>query len=593
MGLRAWIAAATAALAFGAAGPGWAACKVSKLPDLPVTMAGLRPLVPFTVDGQQALFMIDSGAFYSLLSKAGAESLKLKEGPLPPGSHIRGVGGDVDVGVARVRTFGIAGQTVHNIEFFVGGNDLLGERAVGVVGQNILHAFDVEYDLAGGAIRLMEAHDCDAMNMAYWSGGKAVGEEPLRWADAADPHTRGTVTVNGVRLQAIFDTGAPTSVLSLAAARRAGIRTDGPGVTPAGFSGGLGRRTFRSWLAPVDSFGIGGEEVRHTRLRIADSDLPDTDMLIGADFFLSHHVYVATSRRLMFFTYNGGPVFDLSKHTGGDETGAPPPAAVGAGAPTKSGDDGLDAGALARRGAASAARGDLAAADADLARAVALDPKSAAYLLERARVRLRQHRPALARGDLDAALALAPADVDALTLRAELRLSEGDRAGAADDLDAAVKASPGAGRLDFAGLYSDLQRFPEAIAQYDRWIAVHPDDLGLPGARNSRCWARAQAGLELDKALADCNAAVRARPSVASYLDSRGLVHLRRGEFALAIADYDAALKLQPKIAWSLYGRGVAEARLGQTAQSVADVAAAGALAPKLPERAKALGISP
>jgi len=34
-------------------------------------------------------------------------------------------------------------------------------------------------------------------------------------------------------------------------------------------------------------------------------------MLLGADFFQSHRIYVANSQRQMFFTYNGGPVFGL------------------------------------------------------------------------------------------------------------------------------------------------------------------------------------------------------------------------------------------------------------------------------------------
>ena len=34
-------------------------------------------------------------------------------------------------------------------------------------------------------------------------------------------------------------------------------------------------------------------------------------MLIGADFFLSHRIYVASSQRKLYFTYNGGPVFNL------------------------------------------------------------------------------------------------------------------------------------------------------------------------------------------------------------------------------------------------------------------------------------------
>ena len=35
-------------------------------------------------------------------------------------------------------------------------------------------------------------------------------------------------------------------------------------------------------------------------------------MLLGSDFFLAHHIYVAYSQDKVYFTYNGGPVFDLN-----------------------------------------------------------------------------------------------------------------------------------------------------------------------------------------------------------------------------------------------------------------------------------------
>jgi hypothetical protein len=35
-------------------------------------------------------------------------------------------------------------------------------------------------------------------------------------------------------------------------------------------------------------------------------------MPLGTDYFLSHHIYVANSQRKLYFTYNGGPVFNLT-----------------------------------------------------------------------------------------------------------------------------------------------------------------------------------------------------------------------------------------------------------------------------------------
>jgi tetratricopeptide (TPR) repeat protein len=78
-----------------------------------------------------------------------------------------------------------------------------------------------------------------------------------------------------------------------------------------------------------------------------------------------------------------------------------------------------------------------------------------------------------------------------------------------------------------------------------------------------------------DKALLDCNEALRTRPDDVHILDSRGFTFLKMGSLDSAIADYDAALRLDPKMAVSLYGRGVAKRLKGDIAGSEADIAAA------------------
>ena len=102
-------------------------------------------------------------------------------------------------------------------------------------------------------------------------------------------------------------------MLTLDAAKRAGVTPESAGVVAAGTAyGGWGTRLVKTWIAPFPSFRIGEEEIRNTHLRIGALNLGDTDMLVGADFFLSHRVYVANSQAKLYFTYNGGPVFDLS-----------------------------------------------------------------------------------------------------------------------------------------------------------------------------------------------------------------------------------------------------------------------------------------
>ncbi len=91
----------------------------------------------------------------------------------------------------------------------------------------------------------------------------------------------------------------------------------------------------------------------------------------------------------------------------------------------------------------------------------------------------------------------------------------------------------------------------------------------------------------------DCDAALRLEPKTAQFLEGRGFVRLRRGDYSKSASDYEAALHLQPKLPWSLYGHGVDQLHLGSTTEGQTDIAAATALEPHIAEEARQLGIAP
>jgi predicted aspartyl protease len=320
--------ASIAAMALGLsllAGRVLAACMVSPLAELAVTTNDLRPMVPAKINGADALFIVDSGAFYSLISPSSATQYGLQLKPTTFGASMVGIGGETDLSFTTVKKFTLADAPIPDLNFLVGGAEP-GGGAAGLLGRNVLGIGDVEYDLANGVIRLMRPKGCGGAVLAYWAGAKPYSVMEITAPNSASSLTTGTIFagggeirattgaafVNGVRIRATFDTGAGTSVLSLRAAARAGVRPNDAGVVNAGLSRGIGRRTMETWIAPFASFKIGDEEIRNTRLRIGDLPLgDDVDMLIGADFFLSHRVYVANSQHKLYFTYNGGPVFNL------------------------------------------------------------------------------------------------------------------------------------------------------------------------------------------------------------------------------------------------------------------------------------------
>jgi tetratricopeptide (TPR) repeat protein/predicted aspartyl protease len=578
-------------------------------------MVDLRPQMTAKINGTDVRLLVDSGAFFSIISPASAAELHLEPRELF-GFFVKGVNGSARASIATVKEFTIPGVTLHNIEFVVAGSEV-DEGGVGVLGQNVLHFADVEYDLAQGVVRLMKPLDCGSkVKLAYWADKSAPYSVIDIVSRERTASALGHASINGTDIRVVFDSGAGVSTLTLKAAARIGLRPDSPGVVSGGLSGGFGKNMAPSYIAPVESFKIGDEEIRHTRLRFAEMDLDDADMLIGPDFFLSHRIYVANSQQKLYFTYNGGPVFNLT-HL--DRSAAPsaanPPAAqstAGDAAPVSGAAqdrppgewkgtvaENGDAADVSRRGTAMAARGDYDHALTELSRACELAPDNPEYFFQRSRVYRQMGNLVLAGKDLDQTLKLNPQHVAALVSRAELLLANGDSTGALADLDSASRTATkqADSRYEMAEAYGRADRLSSAVEQFDLWIAAHVDDERIPYAQNGRCWARALMGGDLSLALKDCNAALKraakGSPLYARVSDSRGLVYLRLGDYPKSIADYDASIATAPKTAWSWYGRGIDKLREHQAAAGDADIAQAKSLVPTIAEKFTQYGIQP
>jgi tetratricopeptide (TPR) repeat protein len=117
-------------------------------------------------------------------------------------------------------------------------------------------------------------------------------------------------------------------------------------------------------------------------------------------------------------------------------------------------------------------------------------------------------------------------------------------------------------------------------------------DARIADGHTGRCWVRALHN-QLDRALPDCDTAVRLGPTDFFAREVRGLVHLKAGRFDAALGDYEVALGSQPTRAASLYGRGIARRRLGNTAGGDADIAAAVARWPGVAADFERFGVKP
>jgi tetratricopeptide (TPR) repeat protein len=566
-------------------------------------MAGARPLVTGSINGTEARFIADSGSFFSMLTREAAAQFQLKLRPLPIELDMRGIGGGESGYLTTAREFSLAGYGKHpfkDVDFVVVRNEFANEAA-GLIGQNMIGNTDTEYDFANGAIRLFVLKNCKGHNLAYWHGEDAFAEMKMEFTSDASPQVVGDALLNGVKIRVMFDTGTPQSMLKLKAAARAGVKPGDEKVMASGVVGGLGARGIETWIARFDSLDLGGELIKNGRLLIGDIELADADMLLGTDFFLSHRIIFAKSQREIFFTYNGGPVFNLNESHRTPPAAAPPAIAPDASTTTAThGPEGAppaatDAAGFRRRGTAFAARKDFKSAIEDFDQAIALDPADADSYYQRGLARWHERQAQLAMADFDQALKTKPDDIPALLDRGTLRLESGDDAGARADFTAVAALAPNDASigLRIAGRYVNAGDFAAAVGQFDQWIAAHPKDDRVPDALHGRCWSRAMTGKDLELALADCDAALRRSAHTSPLFNSRAFVRLQLGHYDLAIADYKAALDLQPKGASSLYGLGLAEQKKGLQAAGNRDIQAAIAIDPAAAAEFKHVGLVP
>jgi tetratricopeptide (TPR) repeat protein len=562
-----------------------AACKINQIATLPVTMTASLPLVTAKVNGTEVKFIASSATMLSVISPASAAELNLKLRTAPRHLKIVGPGGSTQAQITTVNTLDIAGMTLQKADFIVGGGES-GQGSFGVLGQNVLAIGDVDYDLLTGSIRLMRPDGCGD-SLAYWvKEGQAYSVMEFAWQALTTPGGIGTAYINGAQISVQFATGMAASMISPKAAERAGI-------TPAGGTVG----STKSYIGRFSSFKIGDEEIRNARLRVGDFGNYSVDMMLGVDFFLAHHIYVANSHKKVYFSYNGGPVFDLSRSplvVTADVSPTQNPAPPG---PESS--DPTDAAGFSRRGAAFSARHDFAHALEDLTRACELSPDNPDYFYQRGVLYWEHGQTVRALDDFYRTLELKPDHVLALKARADIHSGRKDLASAKADLDSvAQRASKEADiRLSLAQSYERLDFLEPAVAQYDMWIAWHADDPRLAQALNGRCWTRASLNQDLAKALIDCNKALKltgpSSPLTWHVLASRGLVLLRTGEYEKSIADYTASLKLEFKNAAALYGRGVAKMRMGKSDEGQADITEATWQWPRIADQFNERGITP
>jgi len=584
-----------------------AECNLSMFPAKLVDNQSGAILISVQPGDKPAVFMLDTGGFWSVIRRRDVGDLPLRHAPVVG----YGAGGTSFDSYVRIPSFKIGPGDLPNVDFMVVPDEMAADdRIDGALGANFLHNFDLEIDLANNVVNFFTPSGCGE-RAVYWPN-QGVAAVPLVKDDSRLLHV--TMNLDGKPVRTLIDTGASQTILSLAAADDLfDLHPDSPGVESAGNSTTADGKELPLLRHQFRVLALGGIQFLNPWLTLAEDRISwrmgfgwrSDALILGTHQLRQLHLYISYKDRMLYATASAGPV-----------TGAPagPAQAV---AVTKL--DPLDwrvihplldsvqnhmrarqpdlaladateiirrypnaAVGYVNRGLLEARTGKLEDAVADFGLAIKIAPAVEDYYAMRSRVLKQLHRDELAKADLDQAIALDPKQAVAYRARAALLLSKGDYRRAQADLDQAVTLGPPNARV--YAIRAELQAKQGhdnlAVDEIDRALALSPRSSPL---HNDSCWYRAILG-QLDAALAACDQAVALDPRSAAALDSRGFVKLKLKRPTDAIADYDAAIALRPTFAGSLYGRGLAKQARGDAKGGKADLLAAQKLQPDIAE---------
>ena len=286
-------------------------------------MDGNQPLVDASINGHPVRFLVDLGSSNTFISRSGAKALGLTPHRLS-NVTLYGAGGGEVPSETIIDDLKIGNMYAHKTDMLVLGAGLKSNRYVGLLGADILLQADIEFDLAEGAIRIFKPQGCDGDQVVYWN--KAYSLASI--VPSNDPNIlKVYVTLNGQKAVAQVDTGAYTSVVTAAMAERVGVKPGDEAVQDASPTTGIAGKPVQTSVAVFSTLAVGEESIKNAKLQIADlfgSDvktetgslvphrvLDSPDMLLGADFIRAHRIYVARSQGKVYFSYNGGPIFQV------------------------------------------------------------------------------------------------------------------------------------------------------------------------------------------------------------------------------------------------------------------------------------------
>jgi predicted aspartyl protease len=256
-------------------------------------------IVPVEIDGTRLRMILDTGAERTLLTEGAVARLGM---PRDTQHETRtfGIGGVSTTRDAIVSNFAIGGTYLPVPRVTVGQFALPIEQGGdldGLLGADILSAFDVDLDTRTGRLTLYRARNCPHDGPPWQEPFLSMGSVSAQGNRLLVP-----IVLDGIGGVATLDTGAQNTVISVAMAQRAGVDAAAMARDPSITAHGAAADELSVRVHHFRLLRIGPAEVSDPPLPIVPAPDGLGDGLVGADFLAGRRVWLSYASLRVFIT---------------------------------------------------------------------------------------------------------------------------------------------------------------------------------------------------------------------------------------------------------------------------------------------------
>lgn len=200
-------------------------CQLKRVASLDMVQSEDGILIPVKIEGVSKLMLVDTGSPLSAMDPKATDDLHLITERIMQGMIYTSSGRQF-TNLAKIRQLSIGDMNADSLKFLVWPDRMwTDDRVAGTLGADFMRHYDIELDFAAKKLNLFSQDHCPG-KVVYWTSGP-VAVAQMHVVNSG--HIVVPVTLEGHDMDAVLDTGAFATVLSLEAAQNTfGLKPNSP-----------------------------------------------------------------------------------------------------------------------------------------------------------------------------------------------------------------------------------------------------------------------------------------------------------------------------------------------------------------------------